>query len=74
MLGKPGKVNVCVLMPTHCTVMCFGFCTARIDVISVVLFFIDAPLAQNALHGGGCRLPQQTKENVCLRRNNEADI
>ena len=31
-------VCVCVLMPTHCIIMCFGFRAMRIDGISLVYF------------------------------------
>ena len=35
---------VCVPMPTHCTIMRFGFRTRRIDGVKRGLFSIHAPL------------------------------
>ena len=40
---------VCVPMPTHCTIMCFGFRTRRIDGVKCDLFSIHAPLGQTTL-------------------------
>ena len=42
-------VCVCVLMPTHCTIMCFGFHTRQIDGIKCGLFLNHTPLGQTTL-------------------------
>ena len=37
---------MCVPMPTHCTITCFGFRARRIDGVECGLFSIHAPLGQ----------------------------
>ena len=37
---------VCFLMPTHCTITCFGFRTRQIDGVECGLFSIHAPLGR----------------------------
>ena len=44
--------NVCVPMPTHCTITCFGFRTRWIDGVDCGLFSILAPLGQTTLRVG----------------------
>ena len=43
---------VCVLMPTHCTIMRFGFRSRRIDGVQCGLFSNHAPLGQTTLRVG----------------------
>ena len=43
------SVCVCVPMPTHCTITCFGFHARWIDAIKCGLFFNHAPLGQTTL-------------------------
>ena len=45
---------MCVPMPTHCTITCFGFRTGQIDGIECGLFSNHAPLGQTALCVGMC--------------------
>ena len=44
--------NVCVPMPTHCTITCFGFRARRIVGVECGLFSIHAPLGQATLRVG----------------------
>ena len=43
---------VCVPMPTHCTITCFGFHAKWIDGVKCGLFFNHAPLGQTTLPVG----------------------
>ena len=54
LLSKKLKVYVCVCvpMPTHCTIACFGFHTRWIDGVKCGLFSIHAPLGQTTLRVG----------------------
>ena len=45
-------VCVCVSMPTHCTITCFGFHARWIDGVKCGLFSNHAPLGQTTLHVG----------------------
>ena len=45
-------ICVCVPMPTHCTITCFGFHARWIDGIKCGLFLNHAPLGQTTLHVG----------------------
>ena len=45
-------VCVCVPMPTHWTIMCFGFRTRQIDGVECGLFSNHAPLGQTTLRVG----------------------
>ena len=44
--------TVCVPMPTHCTITCFGFRARRIDGVECGIFSILAPLGQTILRVG----------------------
>ena len=46
------NVCVCVLMPTHCTITCFGFHARWIDGVKCGLFSNHAPLGQITLRVG----------------------
>ena len=46
------RVCVCVPMPTHCTISCFGFRSRQIDGVGCDLFSIHAPLGQTTLRVG----------------------
>ena len=43
---------ICVLMPTHCTITCFGFHARWIDGVQCGLFSNHAPLGQTTLRVG----------------------
>ena len=45
-------MRVFVPMPTHCTIMCFGFLARWIDAVECGLFSNHAPLGQTALRVG----------------------
>ena len=47
-----GNKSVCVPMPTHCTITCFGFRAKQIDGVECGLFSIHAPLGQTTLSVG----------------------
>ena len=44
--------NMCVPMPTHCTITCVGFRTRRIGGVECGLFSIHTPLGQTTLRMG----------------------
>ena len=46
------NLKVCVPMPTHCTIMRFGFRPRQIDGIECGLFLNHAPLGQTTLRVG----------------------
>ena len=46
------KLCVCVPMPTHCTITCFGFHARWIDGVKCGLFLNHAPLGQTTLRVG----------------------
>ena len=53
-LGIVGLLTykVCVPMPTHCTITCFGFHSMWIDGVKCCLFSNHAPLGQTTLRVG----------------------
>ena len=57
-LGKTVKMNnntsvcVCFTMPTHCTIMRFGFHARWIDGVKCGLFLNHALLGQTTIHVG----------------------
>ena len=52
LMDKIKNVCVCVPMPTHCTIMRFGFYARWIDGVKCDLFSNHAPLGQTTLHVG----------------------
>ena len=55
---------VCVPMPTHCTIMCFGFHARWIDGIKCGLFSNHAPLGQTTLRVGQYLYSVREKDEV----------
>ena len=47
--SKGIEKSVCVSVPTHCTITCFGFHARWIDGVECGLFLNQAPLGQTTL-------------------------
>ena len=56
---------MCVPMPTHCTITCFGFHARRINGVKSGLFSNHAPLGQTKLRMG--RISYSVLEKVEVR-------
>ena len=59
------NLKVCVPMPTHCTIMRFGFRPRQIDGIECGLFLNHAPLGQTTLRVG--RVSVECTGGSCVR-------